>query len=78
MIRVGLRSILDAQLNISVVREAGDGLEAVRLLDEVAEERQPDADPAMAALFSALTPKERDFGIAIATGQVLLPHPRGH
>lgn len=162
MIRVGLRAILDAQPNITVVGEAGDGLEAVRLLgeldvdvvlmdirmpgvdgveatrrirqsipaecvriiilttfdhdetvfaalragangflskgvgpaelaagieevaagggalsataaaaliDRVAEERQVDVDPALADLFSALTPKERDVVIAIATGQ---------
>ena len=162
MIRVGLRAILDAQSNITVVGEAGDGLEAVRILgeldvdvvlmdirmpgvdgveatrrirqsipaervriiilttfdhdetvfaalragangflskgvgpaelaagieevaagggalsataaaaliDRVAEERQPDVDPALAALFSALTPKERDVVIAIAKGQ---------
>jgi DNA-binding NarL/FixJ family response regulator len=162
MIRVGLRTILDAQPNITVVGEAGDGLEAVRLLGEldidvvlmdirmpgvdgveatrrirqnippervriiilttfdhhktvfaalragangflskgvgpaeltagieevaagggalsataaaaligrVAEERQPDVDPALADLFSALTPKEREVVTAIATGQ---------
>ena len=162
MIRVGLRAILEAQPNITVAAEAGDGLEAVRLLGEldvdvvlmdirmpgvdgveatrrirqsipaervriiilttfdhdetvfaalragangflskgvgpaelaagieevaagggalsaaaaaaligrVAEERQADVDPALADLFSALTPKERDVVIAIATGQ---------
>jgi DNA-binding NarL/FixJ family response regulator len=162
MIRVGLRTILDAQPNITVVGEAGDGLEAVRLLGEldvdvvlmdirmpgvdgveatrrirqnippervriiilttfdhdetvfaalragangflskgvgpaeltagieevaagggalsataaaaligrVAEERQPDVDPALADLFSGLTPKEREVVTAIATGQ---------
>ncbi|MGO4807093.1 response regulator [Arthrobacter sp. 2MCAF15] len=162
MIRVGLRAILQAQPNITVTAEAGDGLEAVRLLgeldvdvvlmdirmpgvdgveatrrirqsipaervriiilttfdhdetvfaalragangflskgvgpaelaagieevaagggalsataaaaliDRVAEERQADVDPALADLFSALTPKERDVVIAIATGQ---------
>ena len=35
MIRVGLRAILDAQSNITVVGEAGDGLEAVRILGEL-------------------------------------------
>jgi DNA-binding NarL/FixJ family response regulator len=162
MIRVGLRTILDAQPNITVVGEAGDGLEAVRLLGEldidvvlmdirmpgvdgveatrrirqnippervriiilttfdhhetvfaalragangflskgvgpaeltagieevaagggalsataaaaligrVAEERQPDVDPALADLFTALTPKEREVVTAIATGK---------
>lgn len=162
MIRVGLRAILQAQPNITVTAEAGDGLEAVRLLgeldvdvvlmdirmpgvdgveatrrirqsipaervriiilttfdhdetvfaalragangflskgvgpaelaagieevaagggalsataaaaliDRVAEERQADVDPALTDLFSALTPKERDVVIAIATGQ---------
>lgn len=162
MIRVGLRAILEAQPNITVAGEAGDGLEAVRLLgeldvdmvlmdirmpgvdgveatrrirqnipaervriiilttfdhdetvfaalragangflskgvgpaelaagieevaagggalsataaaaliDRVSEERQADVDPALADLFSALTPKERDVVIAIATGQ---------
>ncbi|WP_437773445.1 response regulator [Arthrobacter sp. KNU40] len=162
MIRVGLRTILEAQPNITVVGEAGDGLEAVRLLgeldvdvvlmdirmpgvdgveatrrirqtipaervriiilttfdhdetviaalrvgangflskgigpaelaagieevaagggalsataataliDRVAEERQADVDPALVNLFAALTPKEREVVIAIATGQ---------
>ncbi|MCZ9882808.1 response regulator transcription factor [Arthrobacter sp. B2a2-09] len=161
MIRVGLRAILETQANITVVGEAGDGLEAVRLLrglaadvvlmdirmpgvdgveatrrirqtipaervriiilttfdhdetvfaalragangflskgvgpaelaagieevaagggalsataaaaliDRVAEERQADVDPALADLFSTLTPKEHDVVIAIATG----------
>ncbi|WP_395400495.1 response regulator [Arthrobacter sp. UC242_113] len=36
MIRVGLRAILDAQSNISVVGEAGDGLQAVRMLENLA------------------------------------------
>ncbi|ALE05748.1 LuxR family transcriptional regulator [Arthrobacter sp. ERGS1:01] len=35
MIRVGLRAILAAQPNITVAGEAGDGLEAVRLLGEL-------------------------------------------
>ena len=42
---------------------------AAALIGRVAEERQADVDPALADLFSALTPKERDVVIAIATGQ---------
>ncbi|MGV1010635.1 MAG: response regulator transcription factor [Dermatophilaceae bacterium] len=34
MIRVGLRTILEAQSDIEVVAEAGDGLSAVRLVDQ--------------------------------------------
>ena len=33
MIRVGLRTILEAQTGLEVVAEAGDGLSAVRLID---------------------------------------------
>ena len=34
MIRVGLRTILETQPDVEVVAEAGDGLSAVRLVDQ--------------------------------------------